>query len=94
MELFQSVVPILDFDQSDYLGTEFWDGDLDILDLEIYAESYYEQTMKFVEFVNVTLHRFYELKFRMQKFRIFISPNQVKDLSDILDISNIGGCRA
>ncbi|KAK9231972.1 hypothetical protein WN943_022213 [Citrus x changshan-huyou] len=41
--------------------------------------------MKFVEFVNVTLHRFYELKFRMRKFRIFISPNQVKDLSDILD---------
>ncbi|KAH9714295.1 F-box/LRR-repeat protein [Citrus sinensis] len=82
---FRASFPILDFDQSDYLGTEFWDGDLDILDLEIYAESYYEQTMKFVEFVNVTLHRFYELKLRMRKFRIFISPNQVKDLSDILD---------
>lgn len=82
---FRASFPILEFDQSDYLGTQFWDGDLDILDLEIYAESHYEQTMKFVEFVNVTLHRFYELKFRMRKFRIFISPNQVKDLSDILD---------
>lgn len=62
--------PILDFDQHEYLGTQLWEGDLDILDTELYDERYYEQTTKFVEFVNVTLHRFCKLKFHVRKFRI------------------------
>lgn len=77
--------PILDFDQGEYIGNKFWEGDLDILDTELYYERYDKRRMSFVEFVNVTFRRFCKLQLRMWKFRICISPDHGKDLSDLLD---------
>lgn len=75
--------PILDFDQTYFVGSE---REVDSeTDEEIYDEAFFDGIVDFVKYVNGSLLRFCELKFRMQKFRIFISLIGLKGFSSILD---------
>lgn len=76
--------PILDFDQTDFFRS---DSEVDSeTEEEDFDERFYERLVDFAVYVSVALLRFCELKFRMQKLRIFINLLDPEVFSTILDI--------
>lgn len=66
--------PILDFDQSYFVGKR----------QQIHDEGFYRSVLDFVDFVHRTMLKFCKLMFQMQKFRIFVNFASLRG-SSLLD---------